>query len=123
MKTFTLPLIVTIHTQIEIEADNIDEAHEKLIDMGKFEVYEKSGLRLPNDSSSNFEVDWEAFEPPEEDLSEKCREIYEEAHDGQAAVERFIRENYPEIPWLPCAPCEDETPSHEGACLVCGTTN
>ena len=57
------------------------------------------------------------------DLSEKCREIYESSHDGQAAVERFIRENYPEIPWLPCAPCEDETPSHEGACLVCGTTN
>jgi hypothetical protein len=62
MKTFTLPLIITSYAEIQIEADNLDEAHDKLIDLGKKEVLAQSVK-----GDWNFEVDWDAFEPPEDD--------------------------------------------------------
>lgn len=55
------------------------------------------------------------------DLSDKCCEIYANARDGQQAVEKFIRDNHPGVPWGWCVGCENEEPHEDRVCLVCGT--
>jgi len=52
------------------------------------------------------------------DIAKKAYEIYQKS--GQDAVCDFatsvgITER------TPCEPCETDTPTHEGDCLVCGT--
>lgn len=52
-------------------------------------------------------------------LSEVCEMLYEKK--GQSAVFEFVLNNFPEIEWLPCEPCEISSPIKDDACLVCGS--
>jgi hypothetical protein len=52
-------------------------------------------------------------------LSEVCQILYEKK--GQSAVLEFVLNNFPEMEWLPCEPCEISSPIENGACLVCGS--
>lgn len=55
-----------------------------------------------------------------ESLSDRCYALY--INGGQYAVERFIRDNYPDIPWAYCSPCESVEPiDTDNTCLVCGS--
>jgi hypothetical protein len=52
-------------------------------------------------------------------LSEVCEILYEKK--GQSAVFEFVLNNFPEVEWLPCEPCEISSPMKDEACLVCGS--
>lgn len=52
---------------------------------------------------------------------DECAALYASSRDGQAAVERLVREKYPHLPWRGCPGCESVEPCADGACLVCGT--
>lgn len=54
-----------------------------------------------------------------EDLVEACQAIYERS--GQYAVYDFVKKYYPDQSWGWCEPCDNETPTDEGDCLVCGS--
>jgi hypothetical protein len=53
------------------------------------------------------------------DLYPVCERIYEK--HGQSAVFDFVLNNYPEIKWQRCLPCETESPIQKNLCLVCGS--
>ncbi len=55
-------------------------------------------------------------------LAEQCAHIYATNRDGQASVFAFIGKMHPNLPWEYCGPCESESPTDNGACLVCGTS-
>ena len=51
---------------------------------------------------------------------EKAYAIYEDG--GQYAVYDAVKSGALTCDgWTHCVPCDDETPTDEGACLVCGT--
>ncbi len=53
----------------------------------------------------------------------KCVFIYQNARDGKAAVEAYVRENHPDVPWARCGACEADEPYDDwGDCLVCGSS-
>jgi hypothetical protein len=47
-----------------------------------------------------------------------CVEKYEQG--GQSAVFDFVNENFPELSWGWCEPCESKSPIEAETCLVCG---
>lgn len=49
-----------------------------------------------------------------------CEKQYEQG--GQDAVFNFILNNFPELPWKKCEPCEISSPIEDNTCLVCGST-
>jgi uncharacterized paraquat-inducible protein A len=52
-------------------------------------------------------------------LYETCVNIYEKF--GQSGVFDYINREHPEVSWKVCKPCESESPTDEGICLVCGS--
>lgn len=52
-------------------------------------------------------------------LTAECERIYNA--EGQSAVFEYVSKKHPDVEWLPCEPCETESPISDNACLVCGT--
>jgi hypothetical protein len=48
-----------------------------------------------------------------------CVQKYEQG--GQFAVFDFVNQNFPELFWGWCKPCESESPIESATCLVCGS--
>ena len=55
----------------------------------------------------------------EKNHTKEAEKIYNA--QGQSAV--FDYANQHKIPYVYCQPCETNSPSHNGSCLVCGTAN
>lgn len=67
------------------------------------------------------DVEQVSVEEVKPSLYDQCSALYHASKDGQAAVEKFIKENHPEVPWLLCAACEANEPCQDNTCLVCGS--
>lgn len=48
-----------------------------------------------------------------------CTMQYEQG--GQSAVFNFVSNNFPELQWQKCKPCESVSPIEGDTCLVCGS--
>jgi len=48
-----------------------------------------------------------------------CQKKYEEG--GQSAVFEYVSNNFPEVLWGNCEPCESNSPIELNTCLVCGS--
>ena len=67
LKTFELPIILTRRATITIEAKNIDEAHDKFVELG----VEAIDNEASHDHETEITIDWDAYQgmagPAEDD--------------------------------------------------------